>query len=270
MSAAPAPPPLPVTPWYEAAFDDLYAVLYSHRDNESARREAQGAMRLLGFAPRMNADADAPASAPARPRVLDACCGAGRHSRALLELGFDAWGFDLSARLLNLARRHADLRGRIVRADLRQLPYISGQFHAVVNFFTSFGYFETDAENERALGELARVLRPGGALLMDHIHCAWLEQNLVPEDEIQRNGFTIHQRRWIERGRIRKEVAATDSRGQTSRWTEDVRLFTPGELAAMFERAGLASVHVFGDFSGEALSPRHPRMIVTAVKEPGR
>ena len=90
--------------WYETAFRSEYLDLYYHRDDEAARDEAAFAAKAMG----LRADS----------LVLDVACGAGRHVRALAELGHRAIGVDLSADLL--ARAEDAVR---VFADMRSLPF---------------------------------------------------------------------------------------------------------------------------------------------------
>ena len=97
-------------------------------------------------------------------RVLDLCCGQGRHSVELAQRGYNVTGFDLSEYLLGLARTKAEKLGvevEFVRGDMRELPWES-EFDAVVNLWTAFGYLESDEEDERVLRSVGAALRPGG------------------------------------------------------------------------------------------------------------
>ncbi|MEZ6018982.1 MAG: acyl-CoA dehydrogenase family protein [Planctomycetota bacterium] len=113
-------------PWYETAFEADYMQLYAHRDLESARREVRWLLE-----------------SGVGGRTLDLCCGFGRHSLAMLERGLEVWGMDLS---MDLLASHGTLdggdalAGRLVRADMRHLPYGTGAFESVVNLFSSYGY----------------------------------------------------------------------------------------------------------------------------------
>ena len=57
-------------------------------------------------------------------------------------------------------------RLRFLRQDVRRLAF-RGEFDALVNLYTSFGYFSA-RENEAVLRRMARSLRPGGRILIDH------------------------------------------------------------------------------------------------------
>ncbi|MDX1564853.1 MAG: methyltransferase domain-containing protein, partial [Phycisphaeraceae bacterium] len=138
--------------WFEHAFGAMYARRYGHRDDTEAQRQVRQLVDWL--------------EPPTGCRVLDVCCGGGRHLEPLLAMGFSAWGVDLSSDLLALAARRPALRGRLVRADARALPFVVC-FDWLVNLFTSFGYFRDEADNRRQLAGMAEALRPGGRLVLD-------------------------------------------------------------------------------------------------------
>jgi SAM-dependent methyltransferase len=101
-----------------------------------------------------------------RKRILDAGCGNGRYTRFLLrEADADALitAFDLSHRMLGRARRRLQSpRVTHVAADLTRLPYPSGFFDAAVCGWV----LEHLPDPMPGLRELARVLQPGGKLLL--------------------------------------------------------------------------------------------------------
>ncbi|WP_337588938.1 class I SAM-dependent methyltransferase [Gorillibacterium massiliense] len=113
--------------WYERSFGRDYLLVYKHRDFQRAQAEVHEMVRWLSLKPGVE--------------VLDLCCGMGRHSMALADAGYQVTGVDLSDVLLAEARR-LDPAGRMkwVKGDMRRIP-LSGPFDAVVNLFTSFGYF---------------------------------------------------------------------------------------------------------------------------------
>ena len=114
------------TPWFETAFEAGYLDVYAHRDQASANREIAGLLER--------------GLAPEGARVLDLACGAGRHSLALLSAGCDVVGLDLSRDLLERAAElrsgasgtaKGELTGRLIRGDVRSLPFKEDAFGAV-------------------------------------------------------------------------------------------------------------------------------------------
>ncbi|MDH4145357.1 MAG: class I SAM-dependent methyltransferase, partial [Acidimicrobiia bacterium] len=102
-------------------------------------------------------------------RVLDAPCGHGRIARRLAVTGARVTGVDRSELFIERAR--ADAAEHAVEVDyrvgdVRELPVEDGGADVVVNWFSSFGYFD-DAGNEAVLAEFARALRPGGRLVLE-------------------------------------------------------------------------------------------------------
>ncbi|HEU4643759.1 MAG TPA: class I SAM-dependent methyltransferase, partial [Gemmatimonadaceae bacterium] len=88
---------------------------------------------------------------PVGARILDVPCGQGRHAHLLAENGFDVTGLDYSAYLLARAKeRGTGPSLRYVRGDMRRLPpRWTGRFDALVNLFTSFGFFLDPADDAR-------------------------------------------------------------------------------------------------------------------------
>jgi SAM-dependent methyltransferase len=100
-------------------------------------------------------------------RVLDAGCGSGVLSAALRDRGADVSGFDVSAGMVELARRRLGEAADLRIADLGgPLPYADDTFDDVVASLV-LHYLEDWGP---ALAELRRVLRPGGRLIasVDH------------------------------------------------------------------------------------------------------
>ena len=232
------------SPWYVEAFRSDYRDVYSHRNLEAAREEVRWLVEdvLSGV----------------RGRVLDDCCGFGRHSVALRERGIDAVGIDLSFELLasspSLAQESevaAELKGRLAQADMRRLPFRPEAFGAVVNLFTSFGYLG-EAGDQEALAEMARVLAPGGLLVMDLMNPAAIRGSLVPESREERDGVILEAERSLEEGgrRVVKAVRLTFPSGEVREWREDVRMFEPEEIESRLAALGVTVERLAGDFSG--------------------
>ncbi len=98
-------------------------------------------------------------------RALDAACGTGRHARYLVELGFDVLGVDLTSQMLERAAVNVP-EARFQEADLLAIPAVDGQFDLAVCGLALSHITDLRA----AVGELARVLRPDGQLVISVLH----------------------------------------------------------------------------------------------------
>ena len=237
-----------MTEWFEEWFGEEYLHLYPHRDDA----EAEQLVALLR------------AHLPWRAglRVLDVGCGAGRHTRALAEAGARVTGIDLSSALLGRARRCSG--ATLARADMRALPVRAAAVDLVVNLFTSFGYFSSDAEHAEVLAAMVHALRPGGWFVMDFLHAPTVIDALVPETDTTLAGTPVHISKRLLDGRrlVEKTIALADGR----RFTERVRLFTPAELEGMITAAGATVRCRFGDYTGAPLAAGAPRAILFAER----
>ena len=102
-------------------------------------------------------------------KVLDLCCGQGRHLIDLARRGYDVVGLDLSEYMLEKCKTAAAAEGIkpvLVHADMRQIGYTS-EFDAVISMFTSFGYLETTDEDQKVLNAASLALKGGGSLFLD-------------------------------------------------------------------------------------------------------
>ena len=100
------------------------------------------------------------------PRILDCGCGTGSNLEMLGPYG-RAIGFDLTRIGTEFARSHGH---RVAQASIGEIPFRSGTFDLV----TSFDVFQVlpDEVEQSAIREMARVLKPGGWMLL---HVAALE-----------------------------------------------------------------------------------------------
>jgi SAM-dependent methyltransferase len=236
-----------VSEWFRRWFGADYQALYPHRDDAEAVKVAA----LLA----------ARGMVASGWRVLDLACGAGRHAGALEQCGAQVTGLDLSMVQLRAAR----VRGlaRLIRADMRLLPVRTGVMDAVVNLFTSFGYFDTDEEHAMVLAEIARVLRPGGSFAMDFLNAPQVRATLVPRDErVVAGRRVVQERRISDDGRFVIKLITLD--GAPEPFVERVRLLAREDIERMAEGAGLTTHAVLGDYDGGPHHPGSPRLLLLA------
>lgn len=236
--------------WFEDWFGEEYLALYPHRDET----EAQHAIDMISRE----------VEGRRVDRVLDLACGAGRHTRPLAEKWWTV-GLDLSAVLLKVAHG-AELEGTYVRGDMRVLPFADRSFDLCVNLFTSFGYFDSDAQHLRVLAEVARVVDIGGTFVLDFLNSETVGASLVACDERKVGNQVIEQRREITSdGRfVQKTISLS---GSEKKFVERVRLFSVEELEMMLEESGFSVRAKKGDYTGRPLTPESPRAVLFGVRE---
>ncbi|MEM8929958.1 MAG: class I SAM-dependent methyltransferase [Acidobacteriota bacterium] len=237
--------------WYKEWFGQEYLELYAHRDDSEAERHADFVMRLLD------------GTTPERLRVLDLACGAGRHSVALAQRGVEAVGVDLSITLLAQPRDGVRAAG-----DMRCLPFRDRSFDWVLNFFTSFGYFERERENFQVLEEIVRLLKPGGRFLIDFFNKDRVLADLRREETKTIAGRTIHIERSYDSNsrRIQKRMRLESPGRSPSTYLESVRAYDRDEVTIGARWAGLEVDALYGDFDGEPYHRDSERLILVGHK----
>jgi SAM-dependent methyltransferase len=237
--------------WYRKSFGADYLRIYAHRNDDEARLQADFIEARL--------------KPPQGARMLDLCCGSGRHVREFARRGYDIVGLDLSEELLGAAANANDNPGCcFVRGDMRAIPF-GCRFDFVFSFFTSFGYFEQEKQDEGVLCAISGLLKQGGCFVLDYMNPEYVRANLAPEDRTRLLNFNLKQERSISGNRIEKRLTVTDS-GEIRVYEESVRLYSLGEIRRMMERAGMALRKVCGDFNGSRFDDESPRMIIFAEK----
>jgi SAM-dependent methyltransferase len=218
------------------------------------------------------------AALPAGARVLDCPCGQGRHARLLAEAGLEVEGVDYSAALLRVAertdRRRIAAGGlRYRRGDMRRLPARwTGRFDAVVNLFTSFGFFDDPADDRRVLAEFARVLAPGGVLLWhggsrDGVMARFLHRDWWSTAD----GTLVGQERWFDPLSGFLHVRSTwrgPRRGDEGEREHRIRLYTASELAERLREVGLVVEGAYDGWTEDPLTRRSSEMLLVARREP--
>jgi SAM-dependent methyltransferase len=206
---------------------------------------------------------------PAGARVFDQCCGPAVFTVPLARQGYAVTGMDLSSVMLARAEKacaEAGLTAELVRADMRDFVR-PGAFDAVVNLYTSFGYFDDPAENLRVLRNAYESLAPGGVMVVDLLgketFAKWAgEAKAVPV----KNG-TVFMSDTIFADWTRYRTDWTLVRGDTARHTSlTFWVYSAAELKGLFEAAGFGSVECFGNFDGAPYDNNAERLIVRGVR----
>ena len=211
-------------------------------------------------------------AAPPGNRVLDLCCGPGRHAIELARRGFAVTGVDLSPFLLAQARERAKEAGAAVKwvaADMREFNADgTAQFDLALNMFSSLGFFETDAENNRTLATLHRSLAPGGLAMIEVISKEYLARDLKETLTTEYpDGSLLIARHWIEGAfeRIRNQWLLIQD-GVSQSFHFEHQLYTGVELRDRLLAVGFREVTLYGNLQGESLSRETTRVVAIARK----
>lgn len=242
-------------PWHEddELWRDLGPALFDDRRMHEAPVEVAALLELAEAVP--------------GERVLDLCCGPGRHCVELARLGLAVTGVDRTEAFLEQGRAAAADAGvevEWVHEDARRFER-AGAFDLALCLFTSFGYF-SEEENVRVAERVRRSLAPGGAFVLE-----------MAGKEIIAGGFS--PRGWRESG----ELLVLDEVSVPAGWEHLVtrflvigpdgtrrehvvehRLYSATELARVLLDAGFAQVEVFGDLEGAPYDADAERLVALA------
>lgn len=205
--------------------------------------------------------------------VLDIPCGVGRHTAALAERGYSVTAVDATLPYLDAARERVEENGTVpeasvefVHEDMRSFRR-EESYDLVINLYTSFGYFEDRADDERTARNFFASLRPGGRLVM----------SLASKETL---AAKFEERTWDERdGAYMLEVHAIsdDWSWMENRWIlihdgkvhefeVSHRLYSAYELRELLKRVGFSEVTVYDGLDGSDFDENAEKLVVVAEK----
>lgn len=245
------------TDWYkDAQFWNLYApYIFGSNRWAGAPKEADGISSLL--------------SLKTGDRVLDACCGVGRHSIELAKKAYRITGIDLNKDFLEAAAGTAEAEGvkvDFLHQDILDLSSVE-EYDAAINVYTSFGYFPSPEDDALLLRKLFQALRPGGRLLVETTGKENLARDFIPSEWYQEgeafllaeykilDDFCRLENRWI----IVEDEKTYD-------YTFSHRLYSAEELKTLFSQAGFVDIRAYGTFTGDPYDNRARVLIVVGEK----
>lgn len=233
--------------WYQSWFDSpFYHLLYKDRDHQEAALFMDKLTQYLNL--------------PPKAKILDLACGKGRHSIYLNQLGYEVTGIDLSENSIAEASKFANDTLHFRLHDMCE-PY-PGQFDAVLNLFTSFGYFDKPEDNLRTLKAIKADLNETGFGVIDFMNVEYVINHLVKEDTKTVDGIDFHQKRSVKEGFIVKDISFVYE-GKNFEFCEKVRAFTLADFETLFHRAEIDLLDVFGDYHLGKFDPKNsPRLVM--------
>ena len=239
--------------WFEEWFDSpLYEKLYANRDEQ----EAQQLIAFLEQTLNLN-DCSS---------ILDLGCGRGRHAINLGKKGYQVKGIDLSQEAITTAReKTAELGLENVSFEVRDMRNsLPETFDAIVNLFTTFGYFKKDDENALVLDSVVNMLNKEGVFVLDYLNAQKVKQNFVAEEEGEFHGIRYQIKRYVQDGAIHKDIVfAGEGLSSPKSYWERVKLYDLDWFENEMSARNLEIVKVNGDYRGGDYDPEtSPRLLI--------
>jgi SAM-dependent methyltransferase len=203
-------------------------------------------------------------------RLLDLCCGPGRHSIEFARRGFTVTGVDRSHYLLEKARRYASESAvaiEWVEEDMRDFIR-PDTFDVVCNLFTSFGYFEDEHEDLKVLNNIYRSLHENGVFVMEMLgkeRLARVWQSAMAFD--LPDGSVLIQRPQVRNdwSRVRTEwVLLKDGRSKSAIFEHWI--YSGREIKERLLACGFKQVQLFGNTQGAPYDMEAQRLVAMARK----
>ena len=222
-------------------------------------REVQGVIRLLAL--------------KSGDRILDCPCGYGRHSIALAQRGFEVVGSDINSEMLAPALQRSAGMDNIsfVKENMQDVSY-QEEFDGVINLFFSFGFFETDEENNDVVRRFYNSLKPGGRFLMHtDVNVPYLKSDHYKFNET-RNLVTgkkleINEHFDAENNRLYGQWTLISTDGIREPLTPYKHIvYTYEGFAEICKEIGFVNIKGYGDWDGTPVRNDSEEMMVVAEK----
>ena len=219
--------------WFETWFDTpYYHILYKDRDFAEAENFISLLINYLNI--------------QKGSRIIDLACGKGRHSIFLNELGYEILGLDLSKESILHNKKFENSSLRFEVHDMRN-EISTDKVYAVFNLFTSFGYFESEEDDQKVFQSISNVLKKDGYFVLDFLNANWVTETLVPQYTTRKDGIDFLITKRIEEGHVIKDIKFKD-KGKEHHYYEKVKLHTLDTICGYAADFGLIKTEIFGDY----------------------
>ncbi len=236
--------------WFASWFDtEYYHILYKDRDYNEAQLFMDNLTQYLNL--------------PEDAKILDLACGKGRHSVFLNELGYQVTGVDLSENSIKAAQEKSNERLVFKVHDMRE-P-LTEKYDAIFNLFTSFGYFNDDADNLKTLSAIKESLTEYGFACIDFMNVDYVIENLVPTEIKTVDGIDFNIKRYVKDNHIFKEIAF-NADGKDHFFTEKVQALRLEDFETIMNDAGIYLLDTFGDYKLKKFYKNQSKRLIMIFK----
>ena len=241
-----------MTDWFSKWFDSkYYHILYKNRDSKEAAYFLKNLSKLKFFKKEV--------------KIIDIACGTGRHSLLLAKLGYNVTGIDLSKNSIKYAKKFENENLVFDVSDMRE-TYQKNGFDIALNLFTSFGYFDTKEDNQKAILAIRDSLKKDGILIIDFLNSKKVISNLVKKECKKINDVTFNISRSFRKGFIEKNIEVRDGL-ETYFFNEKVQAFSENDLSSLLTSAGMKIINTFGNYKLNKFNlSTSERLIILAQK----
>jgi ubiquinone/menaquinone biosynthesis C-methylase UbiE len=219
--------------WFANWFDSpYYHTLYKNRDEKEAQVFIDNLIDYLQI--------------PKGSKLIDIACGKGRHAKYFNKKGMDVVGVDLSQNSINTAKKDENKNLQFLVHDMRE-NYQKDAFDVVTNLFTSFGYFENNKDEQKAINAMANNLKKEGILIIDFMNTKKVIANLVLNEQKTINNIQFDITRQVKDGFILKDIRIIEGKEQ-QQFQEKVKAITLADYSEFITNAGLKIIDIFGNY----------------------
>jgi len=219
--------------WFANWFDSPY--YHSHYKNRNEREAQIFIDNLIDYL-----------QIPKGSKLIDIACGKGRHAKYFNQKGMDVVGVDLSLNSIKTAKKDENKNLQFSLHDMRE-NYQEDTFDVVTNLFTSFGYFENNKDEQKAINAMASNLKKEGLLIIDFMNAKKVIANLVLNEQKRIDGIQFDIIRQVKDGYILKDICITDGKEQ-QQFQEKVKAITLADYSELIANAELKIIDIFGNY----------------------
>lgn len=236
--------------WFKDWFNTpYYHILYKHRNDDDAQFFMRNITSFLNF--------------PKTTHILDLPCGKGRHAVFLNSLGYKVTGGDLSENSINAAQQFSNEKLSFKVHDMRK-PF-RNSYDAIFNLFTSFGYFEDDAEDIGILQNIKNGLTENGVFVFDFLNAKKVAADLVKNETKTIDGITFTIHRELKNGFIYKHISFFAD-GKNHSYTEQVKYLDLPKMTNYLNKVGFTITNVFGNYELEPFDENTADRLILVAK----
>ncbi|MFF6780666.1 methyltransferase domain-containing protein [Streptomyces sp. NPDC012510] len=238
----------------EQFWAELHEVIFDEARIRRGEREAAELTQLVGL--------DSPA------RILDVCCGPGRHAIPLAARGHHVTGIDSTERYVEIARERAadaGVEAVFVHTDARGYSS-TPRVDVVLNLWSSFGHFADPEDNVAVLRQAHASLHDGGTFVLHLRSRETYNARQTPERSwAEHKGALYLEERYVadDWRRVRGRWVVVDSSGRRD-FPYESWLYSGEELTAMLRTVGFRDISLHGDFSGAPYGQFSKHLVVVA------